>query len=148
MKSLVSIVATLLFVTGSAFGGDVTVGIQTGAPALLGARVAYMGGTSDNRDLIIDGTMALTLGWTGNIGAGYALAGGPWYVGARYHYFSVDILFIEVEGGAVGPEVGYITPIFGSQNIYLNAFLGAAMRDDFGDLEVVPTAQVGISIGL
>ena len=148
MKCILSLCAALLAITSTAFSGDVTIGLQTGAPALLGARVAYMGGTTDNRDLIVDGTLALTIGWTGNIGAGYALAGGPWYVGARFHYFSVDLLFIEAEGGAVGPEIGYIAPIFGSQNIYFNAFLGAAMRDDYGDLGVIPTAQIGLNIAL
>jgi len=148
MKSIVSLWAAILTISSTAVCGDVTIGLQTGAPAVLGARIAYMGGTTDNRDLIVDGTLALTIGWTGNIGAGYALAGGPWYVGARYHYFSVDLLFVEAEGGAVGPEIGYIAPIFGSQNIYFNAFLGAAIREDFGDLEVAPTAQLGISIAL
>jgi hypothetical protein len=148
MKCILSLCAALLAITSTAFSGDVTIGLQTGAPALLGARVAYMGGTTDNRDLIVDGTLALTIGWTGNIGAGYALAGGPWYVGARFHYFSVDLLFVEAEGGAVGPEIGYIAPIFGSQNIYFNAFLGAAMRDDYGDLGVIPTAQIGLNIAL
>ena len=148
MKRILSLCAALLAITSTAFSGDVTIGLQTGAPALLGARVAYMGGTTDNRDLIVDGTLALTIGWTGNIGAGYALAGGPWYVGARFHYFSVDLLFVEAEGGAVGPEIGYIAPIFGSQNIYFNAFLGAAMRDDYGDLGVIPTAQIGLNIAL
>ncbi len=148
MKCILSLCAALLAITSTAFSGDVTIGLQTGAPALLGARVAYMGGTTDNRDLIVDGTLALTIGWTGNIGAGYALAGGPWYVGARFHYFSVDLLFVEAEGGAVGPEIGYIAPIFGSQNIYFNAFLGVAMRDDYGDLGVIPTAQIGLNIAL
>lgn len=148
MKCILSLCAALLAITSTAFSGDVTIGLQTGAPALLGARVAYMGGTTDNRDLIVDGTLALTIGWTGNVGAGYALAGGPWYVGARFHYFSVDLLFVEAEGGAVGPEIGYIAPIFGSQNIYFNAFLGVAMRDDYGDLGVIPTAQIGLNIAL
>jgi hypothetical protein len=57
-------------------------------------------------------------------------------------------LFIEVEGGAIGPEIGYITPVFGSKSIYFNAFLGAAMRDDYGDLGVIPTAQIGLNIAL
>lgn len=148
MKRLASIIAAVCVATATAVCGDITVGIQTGAPALLGARVSYMGGATDSRGLVIDGTMAFTAGWTANVGIGYSLSGGPWYVGARYHYFSVDFLFIDVEGGAVGPEVGIITPIFGSQSIYLNAFLGAAMRDDFGDLGVTPTAQVGLNIAL
>lgn len=148
MKCILSLCAALLAITSTAFSGDVTIGLQTGAPALLGARVAYMGGSDENRDLVVDGTVALTTGWTSNIGVGYSLAGGPWYVGARYHYFSVDFLFIEVEGGAIGPEIGYITPVFGSKSIYFNAFLGVAMRDDYGDLGVIPTAQIGLNIAL
>jgi len=147
MKSIVSLWAAILTISSTAVCGDVTIGLQTGAPALLGARIAYMGGSDDNRELIVDATLALSLGWTGNVGAGYALGGGPWYVGARYHYLEL-FGFIGAQGSAVGPEFGIVTPLFGSKVFYFNAYLGAVVADDDGDVAVAPTAQLGLNIAL
>lgn len=148
MKRILLLALTALSIS-TLRADDFTIGLQTGAPAsLIGARVAYMGGSTDSRGLIVDGTMALTVGWSGNVGVGYAIAGGPLYVGARYHYLSIDFLGLDIEGGAVGPEIGYITPIFGSQSFYFNAFAGVAFRDDFGDIGVMPNVQVGLNIAL
>jgi hypothetical protein len=148
MKRILSLCAAIIAITSTAVCGDVTIGLQAGVPSLLGVRLAYIGGTAEDRDLIVDGTIGLSIGWTANVGLGVSLGDGPWYIGARYHYLSTFFLFINAEGSAVGPELGINTPLFGSKSIYFNAFLGAALRDDDGALAAAPTAQVGLNIAL
>jgi hypothetical protein len=148
LKRILSLCAAVIAITSTAVCGDVTIGLQAGVPSLLGVRLAYIGGTAEDRDLIVDGTIGLSIGWTANVGVGVSLGDGPWYIGARYHYLSTFFLFINAQGSAVGPELGINTPLFGSKSIYFNAFLGAALRDDDGSVAAAPTAQIGLNIAL
>lgn len=158
MKRILILVVSIAAVT-SVHAGDVALGLQGGLPGLLGPRISYLGGEPANRTLVVDATAQLSLGVIYSIGAGYSISGGPFHVGLRYHYLIVSFLVFDalfdmrVSGGAIGPEFGVNTPIFGSESVFLNAVAGVAFRNNSTSgagtsIGWMPNLQVGINFAL
>ncbi len=154
MKRLILLIVSLLAVTASR-ADDIAIGLQGGFPGIIGPRIAFLGGDQSNRTFVVDATAQLSFGAIYSLGAGYAIGGGPFYVGLRYHYITLIGFSIfdsgdswSFGGGVVGPEIGVNTPLFGSNTFYFNAEAGLGFRDDYGDIGVMPNVQVGLNIVL